>query len=143
MGGSIYVRIVGGLMVLIVSFCLTLYLIDRNDPVHSGADSRSASACGASPTILKRPFSVDTGFAFQVPLSQFKELADSGEFPSRSKLVLCENGIPLGPSHSQHADVRTKGMGRYSHWHDLLLFSASDNSSPQTNKREYAVRVLP
>ena len=138
----IYLRIAGGLAVFVVSFSVTLYLIDHNYAGWSGLGS-STNACTSSRTVLKRPFGTDTGFAFQVNLNQFKDAADTNEFPARSKLILCEDGIPLGPSHSMHADIRTRGMGRYSHWYEALWFSASDNSNPQTNKREYAVRMLP
>jgi hypothetical protein len=30
-------------------------------------------------------------------------------------------------------------MGRYSHWCDGLIFSTSDNSDPNTNKRRYGI----
>jgi len=55
-----------------------------------------------------------------------------------SDLVLLENGTPLGPAHSAHAEIRTQGGGRYSHWGArTIYFSTSDNSDPRTNGREY------
>lgn len=57
-----------------------------------------------------------------------------------SDLVLLEDGKPLGPAHSAHADIRKQGKGRYSHWGARSLwFSTSDNSDPRTNGREYKV----
>jgi hypothetical protein len=61
-----------------------------------------------------------------------------------SKLVLLENGRRLVP-HGLHANIQGIGRGLYSHWFDgrttYLWFSASDNSDPRTNGREYAITV--
>ena len=126
-----------------ISFYVTLLLIDHSDLGQDWIYSRSGAPCAGPRTLLKRPFASDTGFAVQAGLPQFKALADSNEFPSRSKLILCENRVLLGPPHSQHIDIRSKGLGRYSHWNDYLLFSASDNTDPRTNMREYAVHQFP
>ena len=57
-----------------------------------------------------------------------------------SQLLVFEDGRPLGPAHSVHADIRDQGEGRYSHWtREGLYFSASDNTDPRTNGREYRV----
>lgn len=56
-----------------------------------------------------------------------------------SALHLLEDGHPIGPGHAQHADIRTKGQGRFSHWGDRLYFSTSDNSDPATNGRTYTI----
>lgn len=59
---------------------------------------------------------------------------------NRSMLVLLENGEPIGPARSVHAQIREIGKGRYSHWtRATLYFSASDNTDPRTNGREYEV----
>jgi len=56
---------------------------------------------------------------------------------------LYEDGQPLGPGGSLHADIGTLGDGRFSLWNDgYLYFSASDNSDPRTNGRQYTL-VLP
>jgi len=61
-----------------------------------------------------------------------------------SDLVLLEDGKTLGPAHSSHASIRTDGKGRYSHWGSRsLYFSASDNSDPRKNGREYRVVYKP
>jgi hypothetical protein len=56
-----------------------------------------------------------------------------------SKLVLLENGVPLPLAHSAHADIRSLGGGRYSHWHESLYFATSDGSDPRSNGRVYTV----
>lgn len=68
-------------------------------------------------------------------------LTDSNEFPSRSRLILAEDGKPLGPAHQLHSDIMEKGEGRFSHWGGWLYFSASDNSDPRTNGRAYSVTL--
>lgn len=55
----------------------------------------------------------------------------------RSRLQVFEDGRPLGPGHTMHADVRTPGRGRYSHWAGAVYLSTSDNSDPRTNGRVY------
>jgi hypothetical protein len=58
-----------------------------------------------------------------------------------STLRLFEDGKELGPAHSPHVDIRTKGQGRWSHWgSNGLVFSTSDNSDPRTNGRKYTVK---
>jgi hypothetical protein len=52
---------------------------------------------------------------------------------SRSSLTMCEDGKELGPAHSAHVDIRSIGLGRFSHWEGYVVFSASDNSNPRLN----------
>lgn len=51
--------------------------------------------------------------------------------------LLLEDGEPIGPGGSLHADIRKLGGGRFSVWGTALYFSASDNSDPSTNGRSY------
>ena len=60
-------------------------------------------------------------------------------YGSQSRLF--EDGDELGPAHSLHEHIRTRGQGRFSHWNDSVLFSTSDNSSPLGNGRRYVLRV--
>jgi hypothetical protein len=67
---------------------------------------------------------------------------DTGPHPHQSELLLYEDGIPLGPAHSPHGEIRSLGNGRYSHWFTgrmIIMFSASDNSDPRTNGRVYRI----
>jgi hypothetical protein len=57
-----------------------------------------------------------------------------------SKCVLLEDGKALSTPRALHADIRDKGRGRYSHWTEgSLYFSASDNSDPRTNGKNYTL----
>ncbi|MEN6642855.1 MAG: hypothetical protein ABFE08_10445 [Armatimonadia bacterium] len=79
----------------------------------------------------------EIGFAYQV---SFEHGCPSDQGGGVSKLVLLEDGKPLGPKNSPHAVIRTDGGGRYSHWGARTLwFSTSDNSDPRTNGRQYKV----
>jgi MoaA/NifB/PqqE/SkfB family radical SAM enzyme len=62
---------------------------------------------------------------------------DDGENGLRSTLRLFEDGVPLLDAHQSHAAIATHGGGRYSHWRSQIIFSASDNSDPNTNGRNY------
>jgi pectate lyase len=93
-------------------------------------------------TPLQGPFPKESGFAWRaVNLSQYQNSADNPKDSSQSKLVFYEDGKPLGPAHSMHDDIRTKGAGRYSHWVDTLYFSTSDNSDPNTNGKKYSISI--
>jgi hypothetical protein len=70
-------------------------------------------------------------------------IADTEASPQRSPLIIYEDGKPLGPAHSLHADISKYGNGRFSHWKNTgFIFSTSDNSDPNLNGREYWA-VLP
>lgn len=79
--------------------------------------------------------------AFSAPLSRpaVSAASDSNDDPQRSSLILFEDGRPLGPAHSLHESIWTKGGGAYSHWGDSVIFSTSDNSDPRTNGRRYEI----
>lgn len=77
----------------------------------------------------------DGGFAYKI--GYVLPGGDSNEFPTVSVLRIFENGVELHPAHSQHADIRDFGKGRFSHWGTTLYFSTSDNTDPVTNGREY------
>src|SRR5262245_22095599 len=57
--------------------------------------------------------------------------------PAASFLRLFEDGVELGPAHSLHEDIRSRGRGRFSHWGRSLFFSSSDETDPRTNGRAY------
>jgi hypothetical protein len=84
------------------------------------------------------------GFAFRSPAEYlFLPLADDKPDAQRSPVQLYENDKPLGPPHSQIADIEHLGEGRYAHRRGKgLIFSTSDNSDPNNNGRHYWV-VLP
>lgn len=68
--------------------------------------------------------------------------ADEGDSTAdsrRSQWILLEDALPLGPAHALHADIESKGRGRYSHWKNVLIFSTSDNTDPRINGRTYTL----
>lgn len=91
---------------------------------------------------LQGPFQKENGYCWIVSLPQYESSADSMKDGSRSKLLLYENGKVLGPAHSLHAEIRTNGLGRYSHWVGSIYFSTSDNSDPNNNGKKYTF-VIP
>ena len=86
---------------------------------------------------LAPPFERESGVAWQVRLPALAAAADDLDAPHRSRLVLLENGQPLWLRHTMHDDIRTRGLGAYSHWQDRVIFSTSDNSDPNANNRVY------
>ncbi len=88
---------------------------------------------------LRRPFRAGGGRCWQKALPKLAGVADGPEHPRRSPAIVFEDGLPLGPAHSGHEEIRKRGGGRYSHWGGDLYFSASDGSDPNTNGRAYAV----
>jgi hypothetical protein len=73
-------------------------------------------------------------------IGTFANGCPSDQGGGHSDLVLLEDGKPLGPPHSAHAEIRKEGQGRYSHWGaNKVWFAASDNSDPKTNGRQYKV----
>ena len=86
-------------------------------------------------------FAAEIGHAWTVPIGEFAALADTVERPARSPLILLEDGAPLGPPHATHAQIRTRGRGRYSHWGEHLYFASSDNTPPNRNGRRYAILI--
>lgn len=101
-----------------------------------------------SPTCrrLEPPFAQCEGVAWQLVLSfdpllsPLRQLSDDNEHAERSPLRLLEDGEPLGPAHALHRRISEDGKGCYSHWNgNVLLFSTSDNTDPNTNGRQYSV----
>jgi uncharacterized repeat protein (TIGR01451 family) len=82
----------------------------------------------------------DGGYGYRLPMTGVDFGSDTSQNMSYSKLRLFENGIDIGLAHSYHADIRSSGGGRFSHWMgNTLYFSASDNSDPRTNGKTYQV----
>jgi SAM-dependent methyltransferase len=90
---------------------------------------------------LRGPYAREEGVAWAVHLPELAHLGDDASNPRRCPLALYENGVALRPAHSPHIDVRTIGRGAFSFWGGRLLFSASDNSDPNTNGRAYTYSV--
>ncbi len=88
----------------------------------------------------------DGGYSWMLSY-KFGMPADNNNFSKQSTLRLFENGLEIRPAHSLHADIRTMGAGRFSHWSqtngtgESIRFSASDNTNPQTNGKKYSYCV--
>jgi len=91
------------------------------------------------PLLAVETITAEQGVAFVAPVGR-SDLS-SHEEPSAARIL--EDGRPLGPGNTQHADIRQGGRGRYSFWHDYVLFSASDSSDPRTNGRRYSITYPP
>lgn len=78
----------------------------------------------------------DSGYCYKI--GYHISGGDSQTTPQLSTLRLFENGVELGPAHSNHEDIRKYGLGQFSHWGNTLYFSASDNTNPLTNGRKYS-----
>lgn len=77
------------------------------------------------------------GFAYIAP-THHPELSAERQ-PSPAELL--ENGVPLsGSAGAAHQEIRERGAGRTSFWKSDVYFAASDNTSPATNGRSYAIR---
>ncbi|MBX9778456.1 MAG: hypothetical protein K2Y71_29125 [Xanthobacteraceae bacterium] len=91
--------------------------------------------------IERNSITPERGTAYIAPLNfphRFPlEVCDDRRCSDSSSLRLLENGRPLGPAHSVHADIRVNGGGRFSHWGNHLYFSSSDGSDPRSNGRKY------
>ena len=82
----------------------------------------------------------ESGYAYITSVNAhfpFEFATDDLSNQQAASLALTENGIPIGPAHSLHADIRNKGRGRYSYWNGSFIFSTSDDSDPRTNGRQY------
>lgn len=88
-------------------------------------------------------FRHETGFAFatEAPHGEANTLTSQ----TASRLRLFEDGVELGPAHAMHADIRTIGGGRFSHWGEgptvWLYMSSSDNTDPRFNGRLYTASI--
>lgn len=91
--------------------------------------------------MLGRPFENLGTFAAVanqwLPPGQTLDGADNAANPQQSPVLLYEDDRLLGPAHSVHGEIMTAGNGLYSHWQGQMVFSASDNSDPNTNGRRY------
>ncbi|MGA9855070.1 MAG: sulfotransferase [Gammaproteobacteria bacterium] len=119
------------------------YEWDLPEVVRQSVTSPRLETIGQKSWRLCGPFVPEHGLCWEFNMS--KDIAgseivgiadDIGQW-RRSPLRLFEDGRPLGPAHSLHCWIRDPGTGRYSHWQERLLFTASDNSNPNTNGREY------
>ncbi|NMN73823.1 class I SAM-dependent methyltransferase [Rhizobium sp. 57MFTsu3.2] len=87
---------------------------------------------------LSGPFVAEGRYCFSADLHLLAEAADFDGHPKRSRLMLYEDGAPLGLAHFSHEDIRIFGAGRFVHWATRIYFSASDCTNPDFNGRAYS-----
>jgi SAM-dependent methyltransferase len=90
------------------------------------------------PVSLPEPWSVG-GHAWAVHLPELAYMADRPSFPRVSFVVVYEDGSPLSSPHAPLNEIRELGGGRFAHWGEHLVFSASDGSDPRSNGRRYSL----
>jgi hypothetical protein len=122
--------VLGGASAVIIVFWLTVFALNHFIPL-----------CPVDAAIgLKAPFrKFDAGgMAYVAEAPSLESDGDTGAMPNQSPYLVCENRHPLGPAHTIHAEIDSKGKGRFSHWATIgFIFSTSDNSDPNTNGRSY------
>ena len=92
---------------------------------------------------LHRPFFKVEKYAFVATTPELSASADSVNDNTRSQLLLYEDDRLLGPAHTiPHAEIAKMGLGRYSHWDNMIVFSTSDKTDANGNGRTYWA-VLP
>jgi len=116
------------LVVLAIYFPVALWLRHTYVPLPAPA--------GASP--LYRTYHIK-GHAFGGTSDySFRPFQDDQSGDQQSPVTLYEDDKPLGPAHSDVADIERTGNGQYSYRKGVgLVFSTSDNSDPATNGRHY------
>lgn len=128
----------------------TLYFStsDNSNPLTNGRKysytMKPGPALSLTPTLADGSIKInliglksDSGYSYKIGYD-LNVNGDSQASPLQSTLRLFENGVELGPPHSNHEDIRKYGLGQFSHWSNTLYFSTSDNSNPLTNGRTYS-----
>jgi hypothetical protein len=109
---------------------------------------------GASETVLQTRTGSWTRFWREAPIGMVQAeqgfafvgqtgRQEIGSHVSPEPTGLLENGVQLGLRNALHSEIREVGRGRYSFWHDYVLFASSDNSDPRTNGRRYVMTFPP
>ncbi|MFO7560887.1 MAG: hypothetical protein R6X10_18825, partial [Desulfobacterales bacterium] len=86
-------------------------------------------------SIVNHKIMHDSGHAYTV-YAKLPFFCDDG---SLSSAIILENDHPLGPVDNLHDHIRQEGLGKFAYWNHYFYFSASDNSNPRENQREYVI----
>lgn len=89
------------------------------------------------PTVASGP---DQGFAFSAATGHPEWTSDNGR---PSPALMLEDRRVLSPANAPLADVRSIGEGRFRFSSDRVYWSATDNSDPRTNGRQYSIVYPP
>jgi hypothetical protein len=118
-----------------ITLATALFLLSKAEVVSDDACEKWK----ASGVRLEKPFDKQGVHGFIVLVPNLLATADDSNNPRRSRALICENNELIGTPHSTHEDIRSAGLGRFSHWERWLIFSTSDNSDPNSNNREYTL----
>lgn len=96
---------------------------------------------------LFAPFDNEAGMAWRVmhilpfdkdALRSYPADDPTNAYDVRSPVLIYEDDKPLGPAHSNFAEISKIGHGHFNHWTDQgFIFSTSDGSDPNRNGRRY------
>jgi hypothetical protein len=104
----------------------------------------STTACETwDGTVVARPFHKEGKHAYVAEFPVYRDWSDDKVNQRRSPALLCEDGKPIGPAHTLHAQIRDNGAGRYSLWSGTLYFSSSDYTDADANGRRYRIVIPP
>jgi hypothetical protein len=117
---------------LIAALCGLFFINPTNNPLRWNPVMITMDSSQITPEVAGT-------FAFYYPIPALLSYCDHTETPNRSPILLYEDERPLKFGHSLHADIRSVGSGRFSHWGAGVVFSTGDNSDPRTNGRKYKV----
>ncbi len=101
---------------------------------------------GALVVRLYPPYANEAAMAWRAPHILPFDGNALGRYPAddptvehgNSPVMIYEDGKPLGPAHSNFADISKLGHGRFSYWTDQgFIFSTGDGSDPNSNGRRY------
>ena len=133
-----------GFVIVLISFFVTSKIIDYYRPISDSPRCSNDPDCcpQGQAVILSAPFPHMEGYAYRVSLPTLTDLADTATNLARSPAVLCEGDYRMGPAHRPFAEIIEKGFGRFMHYQSEFVFSSSDNSDPNSNRRRYTI-VIP
>jgi len=91
---------------------------------------------------IRGPIAHAGGAAYAIDLPpDFVGASDDEANHMRSRLMMYEDGRPLGIAHCVPDIIRRLGGGRFGHRGAAVVFSASDNTNPNVNGRRYGYCV--
>jgi hypothetical protein len=128
--------------VVIASFFVSLELLEYFDASSDTNCAAGASCCPNGQAIdLSPPLSYLEGYAYRVSIPQLSDFGDTDERATHSPTVVCEGDHRMGPGHAPFLEIVQKGAGRFSHYNDIVVFSSSDNTDPNSNGRRYKIMI--
>ncbi len=86
---------------------------------------------------LAATFRHERGFMWVVTVPDLESISDCIGHDERSPIFVFENGRQLASPHAAHDHIAWYGRGRFAHWNNSIYISATDNTNPNTNGRDY------